>query len=141
MSRTVPILPCRELDAVVPFYEALGFRVTEERDAADDERSAARPLELVLQAAARQGDARGAEGTAIEMLRNGLERHPDASDAERLPILVYLAELLVRVGVARAASEVLDTVDRLDLDRSDAPVAEQLRTASSIRQDLSPIVR
>lgn len=26
--RTVPILSCRELDDVVPFYEALGFAVT-----------------------------------------------------------------------------------------------------------------
>ena len=28
MTRTVPLLPCRELDDVVPFYEALGFQVT-----------------------------------------------------------------------------------------------------------------
>ena len=28
MSRTVPILPCHDLDDVVPFQEALGFRVT-----------------------------------------------------------------------------------------------------------------
>ena len=26
--RTIPILPCRELDDVVPFYQAIGFEVT-----------------------------------------------------------------------------------------------------------------
>lgn len=28
MERTIPILPCRHLDDIVPFYEALGFTVT-----------------------------------------------------------------------------------------------------------------
>jgi catechol 2,3-dioxygenase-like lactoylglutathione lyase family enzyme len=234
MSRTIPILPCRDIDDIVPFYEALGFRVThrqvrpnpfvalqredvdlqffglaafdpatsmgscllvvpdtrmlfdefaaglrerygrlpvsgipritrprerrgagggfsvvdpggnwirvtQDREGASDATPATTgPLELVLQAAARQGDARGEEATAIEMLRNGLERHPDAPDAERLPVLTYLAELLVRVADPRAAAEVLDMIDGLDLDRSDALVREQLEVASSIRADLGP---
>lgn len=31
-ARAVPILPCRELDDVAPFYEALGFVVTYRQD-------------------------------------------------------------------------------------------------------------
>jgi hypothetical protein len=235
MSRTVPLLPCRELDDVVPFYEALGFRVTyrqakpnpivsfrredvdlmffgvagfepkdsmgscllivpdtralfeefaaglrahygrlpisgipritrprvrrgggggfsvvdpggnwirvhTEQDGQDpDERPAARPLELVVQAAARQADARGEDRVAIGMLRNGLDRHPDASDAERLPILAYLAELLVRVGDRDEAAEVLGTIARLDLDRTDPDVGEQLDVVAGIREAIGSI--
>lgn len=237
MTRTVPLLPCRDLDDVVPFYEALGFRVTyrQERpnpivsfrredvdlmffgvagfepkdsmgscllivsdtralfeafasglrarygrlpisgipritrprerrgggggfsvvdpggnwirvhvdpDAREtEERPAARPLDLVLQAAARQGDARGADQTAIAMLRNGLERHPDASDAERLPVMVYLAELLVRAGEPDTAADVLTSIDGLDVDRSDGSVAEQLDIASSLREEIGSNAR
>jgi hypothetical protein len=237
MSRTVPLLPCRELDDVVPFYEALGFRVTyrqakpnpivsfrredvdlmffgvagfdpeasmgscllivpdtralfeefaaglrahygrlpisgipritrprvrrgggggfsvvdpggnwirvhTEQDGHDpDERPTARPLELAVQAAARQADARGEDRVAIGMLRNALERHPDAADAERLPVMVYLAELLVRVGEPDAAADVLRTIDGLDVDRSDGSAAEQLDIASSLREDLASNAR
>jgi hypothetical protein len=236
MSRMVPILPCRDVDDVVPFYEALGFhvtyrqarpnpyvclqredvdihffglaafdpeasmgtcllvtpdtralfeafasglrarygrlptsgipritrprqrrgagsgfsvvdpggnwiRVTAEPGAAAAAAPAARPLDLVLQAAARQGDARGADRTAIEMLRNGLERHPAASDAERLPVLVYLAELLVRVGEPDGAAEVLASIEGLVVDHSDGSVGEQLEIAASIRDDLGSNAR
>lgn len=234
MTRTVPLLPCRDIDDMVPFYEALGFEVTYrqerpnpivsfrredvdlmffgvagfeprdsmgscllivpdtralfeafasglrarygrlpisgipritrprerrgggggfsvvdpggnwirvhvDRDADEaDERPATRPLDLVLQAAARQGDARGADQTAIEMLRKGLERHADASDAERLPLMAYLAELLVRVGETDAAADVLTSIERLELDRSDPRVQAQLEEAASLAAELEP---
>jgi hypothetical protein len=75
------------------------------------------------------------------MLRNGLERHPDAPDAERLPVLVYLAELLVRVGEPDGAAEVLASIEGLVLDHSDGSVGEQLEIAASIRDDLGSNAR
>jgi hypothetical protein len=52
------------------------------------------PFERVMLNAARQGDARGNEAAAIAVLEAGLTRHADATAVERVPVLVYLAELL-----------------------------------------------
>jgi hypothetical protein len=73
------------------------------------------------------------------MLRNGLDRHPDALDTERLPVLAFLAELLARVGDRDEAAEVLDTIARLDLDRSDPDVGEQLDAVGGIREAIGSI--
>lgn len=73
-------------------------------------------LERVLQNAARQGDARGDDAAALAVLDAGLARHPGASDAERLPLLAYRAELLVRTGDDAGAAAVLAEVAALDVD-------------------------
>ena len=197
--RTVPILPCRELDDVVPFYEALGFAVTYRQarpnphvvlsrgegldlhfggipgfepensyasvivvvpdtgelydqfaaglrsaygklpvkgipritrprrkqgmsagftvvdpggnwlriTSGDDGEDEGGPFERVLRNAARQGDSHGDEAAAIAILDAGLIRHADATDAEKVPVLAYLAELLIRTGDGERASVVL----------------------------------
>lgn len=237
-ERAVPILPCRRLDDVAPFYEALGFQVTyrQERpnpymcftrggidlhffglesfepenslgsvillvqdtgllfeefaaglraaygklpisgipritrprrkqgttagfsvvdpggnwlrvsalgdyeDAPDASGSAAAPagrLDRVLLNAARQGDAHGSEATAISVIEAGLQRHPEATDAEKLPLLVYLAELHERTGNHGLARSVLDSVGALELD-SDArqALASELANADELRRGL-----
>ncbi|MFC0627550.1 bleomycin resistance protein [Kribbella deserti] len=216
-ERTIPILPCRDLDDVVPFYTALGFtvtyrqarpnpylclrrggidlhfagiaefdpesslgnvlvvvpdigalydefaaglraaygklpmsglpritrprrkqgttggfsvvdpggnwlRVTSAGETEENEAPAGR-LDRVLLNAARQGDARGNVPAAITVLEAGLTRHLDASAAERLPVLVYLAELHHRAGDSVRALETLAAIDALDLTGADADLA------------------
>ncbi|WP_152362057.1 hypothetical protein [Microlunatus speluncae] len=224
MIRTIPALPCAELDHVLPFYLALGFRQTYRQDrpnpylalsradgcelhffglpgfdpeanwssviiqvddtlvlfeefaaglrshygklplaglpritrprlkqgtargfsvvdpaanwlrvtaGAEDGGEGSR-LERVLLNAARQGDSHGDVGTGISILENGLRRHADASDQERLPLLSYLAELLVRSGAPDRARSVLAEIDGLSVDT--AEVAAEL---AELRAQLS----
>lgn len=225
MIRTIPTLPCTELDQVLPFYLALGFRQTYRQDRpnpylalsrsdgcdlhffgipdfdpeanwssvilqVDDTRELyeefaaglralygklplaglpriTRPrqkqgtargfsvvdpaanwlrvtagaedagegsrLDRVLLNAARQGDSHGDVGTAISVLEAGLSRHADASDQERLPLLSYLAELLIRKGEHDRARSVLAEIDGLSVDTTD--VAAEL---AEVRAQLDP---
>jgi hypothetical protein len=89
----------------------------------------------VVAAAARQADSHGDEAAGIRMLETGLARHADAPQAQRLPALVYLAELHVRVRDRDAAAAVLAQIDELDLSAAeretlaaDLAVAAELRT-------------
>ncbi|MTD15731.1 hypothetical protein GIS00_17495 [Nakamurella sp. YIM 132087] len=70
-------------------------------------------FDRVLQNAARQGDARGDVPAAIGVLEAGLRRHPDAAPADLLPVLEYLAELLVRSGDQARATTVHDRIRSL----------------------------
>ena len=237
-ERAIPILPCRRLDDVAPFYEVLGFQVTyrqerpnpyicfkrggidlhffglesfepensmgsvillvpdtgllfdefatglraaygklpisgipritrprrkqgttagfsvvdpggnwlrvsalgDSEDAADAPGSASAPagrLDRVLLNAARQGDARGSEATAISVIEAGLQRHPEATDAEKLPLLVYLAELHERTGTHALARSVLDSVGALELDpEARQALASELADADELRRGL-----
>jgi hypothetical protein len=82
------------------------LRVSRLGDTEDGERPES-ALGRVLETAARQGDARGDDHTAIAALEAGLQRHPDAPVADRVPVLVYLAELQLRVGDEGRAREIL----------------------------------
>jgi hypothetical protein len=55
-------------------------------------------LALAVESAARLGDAKGDDVTAARMLDAALLRHAAAPAAERLPALVYRAELANRLG-------------------------------------------
>lgn len=66
-------------------------------DASEDEEPRAEGLARVVEAAARQGDARGDDVTALSVLDRGLARHQDAPALERARALLYRAELLVRL--------------------------------------------
>jgi hypothetical protein len=88
-------------------------------------------FERVLLNAARQGDSHGDVPAAIAVLDAGLIRHADATEAERVPVLVYLAELLIRAGDSERAAAVLAELQALELDQAtSAEVADLLdRTA------------
>ncbi len=230
-ERTFPILPCRELDDLLPFYEVLGFDVTFRqsrpnpyavvrrddlqlhfagiadfepessygsvivvvpdadalyREFADRLRAAygklppvgipriLRPrlkrgtvggfsvvdpggnwlrisragdtedtqepgkgLTLVLQSAARLGDAKGDHATAARMLDKGLVRYADAPATERVPALVYRADLALRMGDPRRATDALAEIRALDLgDGARAVLAAELATAAEIERDV-----
>jgi hypothetical protein len=96
------------------------------------------PFERVMLNAARQGDARGNEAAAIAVLEAGLTRHADATAVERVPVLVYLAELLVRSGDRGRAADVLAELRALELDdAASAEVGEELASASDLEAELS----
>ncbi|MFI0421434.1 bleomycin resistance protein [Spongiactinospora sp. 9N601] len=94
-------------------------------------------LARAVAAAARQADSHGDEAAGIRVLENGLARHADAPAVQRLPALVYLAELHIRTGDREAAAAVLAEVAALDLspaDREDATA--ELATATELTADL-----
>lgn len=214
--RTIPILPCRELDDVLPFYLTLGFRQTyrqarpnpylcvsrgdgfdlhffglpgydvensistlivsvPDTQALYDEFAAGlrsaygkvpvaglpritRPrrkqgtsagfslidpagnwlritsgaeetetgdrFERALLNAARQADSHGDEAAGIRVLEAALRRHTDATDEERMPVLLYLAELLIRTGGPAAA--VLEQIEAAGFGDQLGDLREQL---------------
>ncbi|MGI5215930.1 BBE domain-containing protein [Plantactinospora sp. CA-290183] len=69
-----------------------------------DQPDSADRLARVLAAAARQADSHGDEAAGLRVLENGLARHADAPPVQRLPVLVYLAELRLRTGGREAAA-------------------------------------
>jgi catechol 2,3-dioxygenase-like lactoylglutathione lyase family enzyme len=90
-------------------------------------------LARAVAAAARQADSHGDEVAGIRVLRNALARHADAPPAERLPALVYLAELLVRTDDRDGAAALLAEVDALELaDAERAALAGDLATAAEL---------
>jgi hypothetical protein len=94
-------------------------------------------LARVVAAAARQADSHGDESAGIRVLENGLARHADAPPAQRLPALVYLAELRVRTGEPDVASMLLDEVGALELSAADREaLATDLATAAELAADL-----
>ncbi|MDN5931098.1 MAG: hypothetical protein L0I24_08550 [Pseudonocardia sp.] len=96
-------------------------------DEAEQDEPGGGPMERVLRDAARQGDAHGDEVRALAVLDAGLLRHPDATDAERLPVLAYRAELLVRTGDGAGATAAPAAIRALDLDPADrARYADEL---------------
>ncbi|MCP1411245.1 hypothetical protein [Paenarthrobacter sp. A20] len=231
-ERAIPILPCRYLDDIVPFYEALGFKVTFRQarpnpyvcfnrggidlhffgleafepensmgtaillvedtgvlfdefatglraafgklpiagipritrprrkqgttagftvvdpggnwlrisalgETEDDGSGSESRLERVLMSATRQGDSHGDEARAISVIEAGLLRHGEATDAEKLPLLVYLAELHHRTGDPGLAASVLDSVDALTLTSGEREaLAAELANAAELRASL-----
>lgn len=229
MERTIPILSCRHLDDIVPFYEALGFtvtyrqtrpnpylslqrggielhfagipgfdpetslgnvivlvpdigvlydefaaglraaygklplkglpritrprrkqgmtggfsvvdpggnwlRITSPNQAEkDDQAETAGQLDRVLLNAARQGDSHDDVPAAIRVIEAGLIRHADAPPADRLPVLVYLAELQDRWGDRIGALATLAVIDDLDPAAfgADLDAIEELRSQLS----------
>jgi catechol 2,3-dioxygenase-like lactoylglutathione lyase family enzyme len=83
-----------------------------------------RGLARVVENAARQGDAHGDDAAAIAVLDAGLLRYPDAAPLDRLPALVYRAELDLRVGNTRRARETLGEVLAIPLDEAESAALE-----------------
>ncbi len=90
-------------------------------------------LARVVAAAARQGDSHGDEAAGIRMLEIGLARHADAPPVQRVPALVYLAELHVRTGDRDAAAAALAQVAEFDLsDTEREGLAADLASAAQL---------
>jgi len=94
-------------------------------------------LARTVAAAARQADSHGDERAGIRMLESGLARHADAPAHQRVPALVYLAELRLRTGDRDAAAALLAEIDALELSGPDrAALATDLATAAELAADL-----
>ena len=71
------------------------------------------------------------------MLDAGLARHAGAPSIERVPALVYRAELAVRMGDLERARATLTEICRFTLDDdAQAAIAPDLATAAEIERDL-----
>jgi len=89
-------------------------------------------LARVIDNAARQGDARGHDGAAREVLEKGLVRFADAPPVDRVRALLYRAELGVRLGdrglatssLAEARSIALTVEERVTVEGDLAHAAE-----------------
>lgn len=104
----------------------------------EDAQEKVRGLALVVRSAARQGDARGDDAAALKMLDAGLARHAGAPTIERLPALVYRAELAVRMGDRERVVATLADIRALDLDDAARVIAApDLATAAEIERDLA----
>jgi hypothetical protein len=105
---------------------------------AEDHDDEAKGLTLAVRSAARQGDAKGADATAARMLDAALARHAAAPPSERLPALVYRAELAVRLGDQETATASLAQIRELDLDDDTRVlVASDLAAAAEIERELA----
>ncbi|RVX47263.1 hypothetical protein EDD27_10186 [Nonomuraea polychroma] len=73
------------------------------------------------------------------MLENGLARHADAPAVQRVPALVYLAELRMRTGDRDGAVAVLADVEAMELTPGDREAPDTvLATAAELTADLRP---
>jgi hypothetical protein len=107
------------------------------RHSADEPAASEGRLARVVAAAARQADSHGDEAAGIRVLETGLLRHADAPPAQRLPALVYLAELRLRTGAREVAARLLAEVDALELSVTDREtLATDLATASELSAEL-----
>ncbi|WP_166355848.1 bleomycin resistance protein [Phytoactinopolyspora limicola] len=89
-------------------------------------------------AAARQADSHGDEATGIQMLENALARHADAPPHQRIPALVYLAELRMRIGHQDSAAALLAEVRAMDVpDVHRDMIANDLATAAELAAQLA----
>ncbi|MEU5879371.1 VOC family protein [Spirillospora sp. NPDC047279] len=114
-------------------------RITRRAEDVDEPDPAEGRLARVVAAAARQGDSHGDEAAGIRVLENGLARHADAPPAQRLPALVYLAELRMRTGDRDAAAALLAEIESMDLTPAERQaLAKDLATATELKTDLAP---
>ena len=99
----------------------------------EQEKSTSGVFERVMLNAARQGDARGDDPAAIAVLEAGLLRHAGAAPADKVPVLAYLAELLIRGGHTEQARAVLDELAGLELtDAERTALADELAAAAEL---------
>lgn len=102
------------------------------RTGATEDEAPGEGLTRAMEVAARQGDARGDDGRALEVLDRGLERHPDATPVERVRALLYRAELLVRLGQPDAARATVGEASRLVTPDNIAELAADLAHARDV---------
>ncbi|MGP3958596.1 VOC family protein [Nonomuraea sp. 3N208] len=91
------------------------LRISRYKEDADEPGPSEGRLARAVAAAARQADSHGDEEAGIRVLENGLARHADAPAVQRVPALVYLAELRMRTGDHDGAVAVLAEVEAMDL--------------------------
>ncbi|MDQ0733885.1 VOC family protein [Arthrobacter agilis] len=108
------------------------LRISRTGDTEDDGADRATGLARVLEVAARQGDARGAEDTALDVLDRGLARHPEAPAADRARAELYRAELLTRLGRHASARAALAQAESLVGAAEAEGLAEDLASAREI---------
>ena len=110
------------------------LRVSKRGDTEEEaKKQVATGLARVVENAARQGDARGDDAAALEVLEKGMARFPDAPPVEWVRALLYRAELAVRLADRTLATSSLADARAVPLtDEDTAAVAEDLAHASEL---------
>ena len=115
-ARMYPILPCRDLDEAIGFYEALGFERLYRQIRPNPPAVVARDELQVHLAGIENFDP---EGSAT--LERALAKHADAQPIDRARALAYRADLAIRLDrrpLARASLDEIATLDRDDDERA-----------------------
>ena len=99
------------------------LRVYRAGDSEEEAEGRSEGLTRVVEVAARQGDSRGDDAQALDVLDRGLARHPDGPASERARALLYKVELLVRLGRSEEAATILNDV-QASLAPADATMLE-----------------
>jgi hypothetical protein len=103
----------------------------------DDPPPGARGLLRKLEAAMVRGEDHGDQRAAAEILDSALARHASAPVRERVPALVYRAELAIAMDERALAAARLADVRALSLDGDDrAALAQELARAAELEHDL-----
>ncbi|MFF0775349.1 hypothetical protein ACFYUK_41135 [Nonomuraea wenchangensis] len=114
-------------------------RISRRKEDAGEPDPAEGRLARVIAAAARQADARGDVAAGVKVLETGLARHTAAPPAQRLPALVYLAELRLRAGDRDAAAALLAETAALELTEAEREaLADDLAAATDLAGRLGP---
>ncbi|MGW5155526.1 hypothetical protein ACWEPN_08590 [Nonomuraea wenchangensis] len=114
-------------------------RISRRKEDAGEPDPAEGRLARVIAAAARQADARGDVAAGVKVLETGLARHTAAPPAQRLPALVYLAELRLRTGDRDAAAALLAETAALELTEAEREaLADDLAAATDLAGRLGP---
>ena len=119
---TTPLLPCAQIEEIMRFYEALGFRTTYRRKRPNGEtppRDAGRSaLAAALHGAALLGDSKGDFQVSAQLLDKALAGAGTASDADRIAALAYRAELAIGLDDPSGAQRFLAQLGTIPLDEA-----------------------
>jgi catechol 2,3-dioxygenase-like lactoylglutathione lyase family enzyme len=148
-ERMYPILPCRDLDEAIGFYEALGFERTHRQVRPNPSAVVARgdlqvhlagiegfdpaasygsviivvpdpdALAKGVDVAARLADSHGDDAGGLATLERALTKHPDAPAIERARALAYRADLAIRLDRLELARASLDEIGTLVVDEDE----------------------
>jgi hypothetical protein len=99
----------------------------------DGDESKATGLLKRLEVATRLGDAHGDEARALKALEDGLKQYPDAPPLDYAKVMLYRAELAVRLGNAELARSSLSAVLALKLKKKEKiEIAEEIAHAEEL---------
>jgi hypothetical protein len=113
------------------------FQVSGNGEAAGDGAEPLTGLAKALDAAMRLGDGKGDPAAAIEVLERALSRNAAAAAADRVPALIYRAELAVMVGDKDTARTVIEGVRGMVLSEQErADLEPELQRVGAVEAEI-----
>jgi hypothetical protein len=110
------------------------YRAGDTEEAAAQEQTSG--LARIIDVAARLGDARGDDEQALKTLEQGMARHADAIDLDRVRAQLYRVELLWRLERRDDAHTALQEAKTIPLDEHDqAQIQHEMNHADELVRD------